>query len=301
MLAIITIISLVIIIEISVLIQDSLTYDLNHYRVFPISQAEYRNHYRKMEARDLTFDREAAVKLALVSDFHARFNFLSLPELIGVLVSSEVDIICIAGDLFSDGRLQAKGLKFLHGLAAALEASSRPERPILIVRGNHDRCLNTECLGATQLILLQNQSYNFRDRYGRIWSFSGIEDPSLAAAKPAWSIKQIHPASPVSDFAERERRVLLGHNPDLLYNPEVSEFSYALFGHLHDGQIAMPFRLEFKLRDDNLPTEGIYGGFCFQDDLLAYISSGLGSSFLPFRWRRRAELAFIDIYDEAPR
>ena len=92
--------------------------------------------------------------------------------------------------------------------------------------------------------------------------------------------------------------VLISHNPDAATG-SVEECMplIMLSGHTHAGQMWMPFNAEFRfLRKDILPKKGYkYGLHTYENQFPIYITSGVGCSFLPIRFRSTAEVAIIDI------
>jgi predicted MPP superfamily phosphohydrolase len=82
-------------------------------------------------------------------------------------------------------------------------------------------------------------------------------------------------------------RILLCHFPYVLDRLPPGAFHLVLAGHLHDGQISIPYGLG-KLRLAHLSwryTDGLYrapGG-------TMHVSPGLGTTFVPFRFASRPE------------
>ena len=68
-----------------------------------------------------------------------------------------------------------------------------------------------------------------------------------------------------------------------------------LAGHTHGGQVRLPLNIEFTLlKKDILPKKGIYYGFHTYNGTPLYITSGIGCSLLPIRFRSKAEIALIE-------
>ena len=92
-----------------------------------------------------------------------------------------------------------------------------------------------------------------------------------------------------------KKLIILTHNPDMVLNlnknnaPEI-----LLAGHTHGGQMRVPFNIEFALlKKDILPKKKIFYGLQEYNDIRMYITSGIGCSALPFRFRSVAEIAVI--------
>ena len=86
------------------------------------------------------------------------------------------------------------------------------------------------------------------------------------------------------------------HNPDLaLHLPNLNGLTLLLAGHTHGGQVRVPFNIEFAiLKKDVLPKKKIYYGVHEFNGNKMYITSGIGCSFLPIRFRSKAEIAYLE-------
>lgn len=104
--------------------------------------------------------------------------------------------------------------------------------------------------------------------------------------------------------AETEKSfVLATHNADLLLRleklPERERPQLTVTGHTHGGQIRIPFRLEFLLlHRDILPKKGYWYGAHTYHGFPLSITSGLGCSLLPIRFRSNPEIAVFQIGGE---
>jgi uncharacterized protein len=86
---------------------------------------------------------------------------------------------------------------------------------------------------------------------------------------------------------EADLRILLCHFPYVLDRLPEGTFDLVLSGHLHDGQITIPYGFG-KLRLAHLNwryTEGLY----VRAGATMHVSPGLGTTFVPFRFFARPE------------
>ena len=82
-------------------------------------------------------------------------------------------------------------------------------------------------------------------------------------------------------------RILLSHYPRVLDRLQPGRFELVLAGHMHDGQIALPYpggKLRFAHLSARYPT-GVYRNAAS----VMHVSPGLGTTFVPFRFAARPE------------
>ena len=92
--------------------------------------------------------------------------------------------------------------------------------------------------------------------------------------------------------------ILLVHDPDAILHLEPEERpDYMLSGHLHGGQMKLPFKIEFTVlrRSDKLPRIGAVQGLYDMNGTSAFISRGLGCGTLPFRFLSLPEATVVEI------
>jgi predicted MPP superfamily phosphohydrolase len=219
----------------------------------------------------------AGLRVAHLSDFH-----LGLPSRGEVAVeravewveSRQLDLVTITGDLVSRPRGEARLRELLERLGTAY-----------VVLGNHDvehsRDPFSRSAGLTDLLparLLVDEGETVELRGCRV-QIVGVDPRAYrqARSKP-WEL-----AEPDADL-----RILLCHFPYVLSFLPPDVFDLVLTGHMHDGQIALPLGRRRKYRFAHPRTRytaGIYesvGG-------VMHVSSGLGTTFVPFRFFARPE------------
>jgi uncharacterized protein len=219
---------------------------------------------------------------------------------VGWTVARRPDLVCISGDLVSHPR----GERLLRDLLARLEV------PSYAVLGNHD----VEC--ATRL-------GSPKERAGGRWGRSangGVRGMTRDPFSRRAGLADLAPTHLLVDDAEtlelrgrqvqvvgvdprtyRQRRaqpwlrvdpeadlhILLCHFPYIVDRLPEGAFHLVLSGHLHDGQITIPYGFG-KVRLAHLDwryTDGLY----VRPAATMHVSPGLGTTFVPFRFFARPE------------
>jgi predicted MPP superfamily phosphohydrolase len=150
------------------------------------------------------------------------------------------------------------------------------------VLGNHDlaisrdpfsRAVELEELAPARLLLDEAETIELR---GRKVQIAGVDPRSYRRGRA----KPERLADPEADL-----RILLCHYPQVIDRLEPGAFDLVLAGHLHAGQICIPYP-GGKLRLAHVRwtyVEGLYerpGG-------VLHLSAGLGTTFVPFRFFAR--------------
>ena len=219
----------------------------------------------------------AGLRVAHLSDFHLGLpsrGEASVERAVEWVEARRPDLVTITGDLVSRPRGETRLRELLGRLGTAY-----------VVLGNHDvehsrdpfsRSAGLKDLSPARLLVDESETVELR---GCRVQIVGVDPRAYrqATSKP-WEL-----AEPDADL-----RILLCHFPYVLsfLPPEV--FDLVLTGHMHDGQIALPLGRHRKYRFAHPRTRyttGIYesvGG-------VMHVSSGLGTTFVPFRFFARPE------------
>ena len=92
--------------------------------------------------------------------------------------------------------------------------------------------------------------------------------------------------------------ILLCHYPRVLDRLDPGKFDLVLAGHMHDGQIALPFP-GGKLRFAH-PSARYNAGVYRSAAATMHVSSGLGTTFVPFRFAARPEATELTLRQSRP-
>jgi uncharacterized protein len=185
------------------------------------------------------------------------------------------DLVAITGDLLTHPR----GEPMLRRLLRVLP------QPTVAVLGNHDLAISrdpqarrSDLQELEPATLLRDQGRMLERRGRRVW---------LAGADPRLIVRGRPRLHPNSLAREADFSILLCHYPRILDGLEPGRFDLVLAGHMHDGQITLPYPGgRVLLAHPGTPyTRGIYRS----PTATMHVSAGLGTTFVPFRFAARPE------------
>jgi len=165
------------------------------------------------------------------------------------------------------------------------------------ILGNHDLAISRDPfsqrtflheLEPATLLSDEGVTIEFRDR--RVY---------IAGADPRsrWVRTRRQPGDLAVARDQADLRILIAHYPGLVDELPPGAFDLVLAGHMHDGQICLPYP-GGKLRLAHLGaryTRGLYrcpGG-------MLHVSAGLGTTFVPFRFAARPEATELVLQGES--
>jgi len=216
------------------------------------------------------------LRIAHLSDFH-----LGLPSLgerateraVGWVAERRPDLVCLTGDLVSRTRGERRLAQLLERLPADL----------YVVLGNHDFAISRDPFSQpVQLVelprgtLLSDESVETEVRGVRV-EIAGV-DPRTWLARRASSF----------DSTDAPFRLLLCHFPRVLDRVEDGRWHLILAGHLHAGQIVLPYGRRSRLLLAH-PRSAYRDGVYRRGTTAMHVSPGLGTTFVPFRFFARPE------------
>lgn len=236
-------------------------------------------------------------RVVAISDIHAGSNYAPIERLRMVVEKANeqnADVIVLLGDYISEAkRGQGKiprgpgdksDLKIpVNEIADALHGFTA-RRGVYAIIGNHDwwhneAKIHTE-LERVGINVLDNETAEIPigNSSVRIW---GIED--------YWKDYRV-PSEPFDALPDKRNVIAITHNPDSLLHTRAG-FSIMLAGHSHGGQINFPIFGPYSPYND----ARFMDGHAAVDGKHVYVTSGIGTSVLPFRWRVPPEIAVITI------
>jgi predicted MPP superfamily phosphohydrolase len=181
------------------------------------------------------------------------------------------DLVVVTGDLLTHPR----GEPMLRRLMRVLP------QPTFAVLGNHDVAISRDPQAKASNLselepatLLRNEGRLVELRGRRIW-IAGVDPYLVLRGRPRLDPNEL--AAGDADFS-----LLLCHYPDVLDLLEPGRFDLVLSGHLHGGQICLPYPGgKILLAHPRAPyTSGIYR----TQAAAMHVSPGLGTTFVPFRF-----------------
>jgi predicted MPP superfamily phosphohydrolase len=229
------------------------------------------------------------LRIAHLSDFHLGVpsrGARAVERAVSWVAKRQPDLTLISGDLVSRRRGEPRLRELLTRLPRCY-----------IVLGNHDYAISkdpfsqpTTLSDLSPATLLVDGAKTIELR-GRKVQIAGVDPRSyrLGRAKPE------RLADPEADL-----RILLCHFPQVIDFLEPGVFDLVLAGHLHAGQICIPYPGD-KLRLAHVRwtyVEGIYD----RPGSVLHLSAGLGTTFVPFRFFARPaayELVLHSLHDDS--
>jgi uncharacterized protein len=221
-------------------------------------------------------DELCGLRIAHLSDFHLGFpspGSLAVERAVRWVESRRPDLVVISGDLLARPRGEARLRRSLERLG-----------PCFLVLGNHDFAVSRDPFARPAVLrdlspatLLHDEARTIELR-GRRVQVVGVDPRSyrLGTSKPT------RLADPDADL-----RILICHFPRVIDALPPGAFQLVLAGHLHDGQICLPFP-GGKLRLAHLGSSYAAGLYRRPAGVL-HVSPGLGTTFVPFRFLARPE------------
>jgi len=219
----------------------------------------------------------AGLRIAHLSDFHLGVpsrGTRAVERAVEWASERQPDLVCVTGDLLSHPR----GMPRLRRLLAQLPLS-------YVVLGNHDYGIARDPMARRAAPfelepparLLQDEAVSVELR-GRTVQIVGVDPRSHMG-------RRARPADLVDLGADL--RILLCHFPGIVDRLPAGAFHLVLAGHLHDGQIAVPYGFgKLRLAHPRFPyPTGLYR----RNEATMHVSPGLGTTFVPLRYFARPE------------
>ncbi|MGZ4382801.1 MAG: metallophosphoesterase [Gaiellaceae bacterium] len=218
------------------------------------------------------------VRVVHLSDFHLGVPSRgegAVARAVDWTVVRDPDLVLVTGDLLS----RPGGEERLRELVARLPRC-------YAILGNHDLAVSRDPfsvparvdeLGSATLLSDEGRMIELRGR--SVW-IAGV-DPASRGDEKGLS-------------ADADLRILLTHFPNAVDRIEPGSFDLVLAGHMHDGQICIPYP-GGKLRLAHLGaryTRGLYR----RPAGLLHVSPGLGTTFVPFRFFARPEATELRLH-----
>jgi uncharacterized protein len=214
------------------------------------------------------------LRIAHLSDFHLGVPSRGARAVEGAVAWVEErkpDLVCVTGDLLS----RPGGAAQLDGLLTRL---GHP----YVVLGNHDLDVSRDPFSRPAELTALPAGTLLADAVEEI-ELRGVTVEVAGVDPRSWLAKR------KSGFGESHAplRILLCHFPTALDRVPEGRWDLILSGHLHAGQIVLPYGLgKLLLAHPRAPyAEGIYR----RRATTLHVSPGLGTTFVPFRFFARPE------------
>jgi predicted MPP superfamily phosphohydrolase len=183
--------------------------------------------------------------------------------------------VALTGDLLTNPR----GEPMLRRLVRVLP------RPTFAVLGNHDLAISRDPQARRSDLQELEPATLLRDE-GRLLEVRGRK-VWIAGSDPFLILRGRPRLDPNELARDADFSILLCHYPRVLEQLEPGRFDLVLSGHMHDGQITLPYPGgKVLLAHPTAPyTRGVYRSAA----ATMHVSAGLGTTFVPLRFAARPE------------
>jgi predicted MPP superfamily phosphohydrolase len=215
------------------------------------------------------------LRIGHLSDFHLGVvgrGPRAVEQGVGWIERRRPDLVCVTGDLLSRPR----------GEGSLRRLVSRLGHPYVVL-GNHDVAASRDPFSqAVELEALEDATL-LRDEAVEV-ELRGRRVQLVGVDARAWPLlgRPEDLADPAADL-----RILLCHFPDVVRRLPPGAFHLVLAGHLHAGQINVPY--PGGLIHLAHPRSRAVAGLYRHPAALVHVSPGLGTTFVPFRFCARPE------------
>ena len=220
------------------------------------------------------------LRIAHLSDFHLGVpgrGAHAVERAVDWVEQRQPDLTLISGDLLTRG----SGEPLLRRLVARLPRC-------YAILGNHDLAISRDPFAERTFLrelepatLLSDEGVTIELRGRRVY---------IAGADPRWlwaRKRRPQPRELAVSPEDADLRILIAHYPDLVDQLPPGAFDLIVAGHMHDGQICLPYP-GGKLRLAHLRARYTHGLYRRPGGVL-HVSAGLGTTFVPFRFAARPE------------
>lgn len=229
----------------------------------------------------------SGLRIAALADLHIgapHMDLAKLRQIVALTNAQQPDLILLLGDYVIQGVV---GGQFVEPTVLAQElANLKAKAGVCAVLGNHDRWYSAarvkSALEQAGVRVLENDVTAVTVNGNKLW-LAGLSDEWTSQPDIPGTLAKVTDAAPVLAFT---------HNPDLF--PRIPQrVTLTLAGHTHGGQCAFPL-----LGRPVVPSA--YGqryaaGLVIENDRHLFVTSGLGTSILPVRFRVPPEIAILQI------
>lgn len=240
-------------------------------------------------------------RVVAITDIHAGSNYAP-EERIRYMVeqtnAQNADIVVLLGDYVSEAKFDRNARSKPYGTdrtelrmpvatIADILGGLRAKYGVYAVIGNHDEYHNAPKITAeferVGITVLENDVAEIAVNGEKI-NLWGIED--------LWKNRKV-PVEAFDAIADKKNIIAITHNPDsLLQLPDRVSLMFA--GHSHGGQLNWPIFGPIAVFND----KRFMDGHSVVDGKHVYVTSGVGTSVIPFRFRVPPEIAVVTIVSE---
>ncbi|MDD5031818.1 MAG: metallophosphoesterase [Patescibacteria group bacterium] len=220
--------------------------------------------------------------MVLASDFHVGIytDKRLLKKTVDKINKSKPDLILLAGDFV--WRLPE------NKIAEKLDSLKNLSAPAYAVIGNHDD--GYPGVDVSPKIIRTLNEYGIKILDNKLETIAiKNKEIDLIGLKELWSGEANFSLPQKAN--EEHYRLLLTHNPDAVLKLKEGSVDLAVAGHTHGGQVKIPFIYKYFIPTENDFVEGFY----FVNGIKTFVTSGIGTVGLPFRFLTVPEIDILEI------
>jgi len=227
------------------------------------------------------------MRIAVISDLHAGSPFITIDkihQIVEMTNAARPDLILMPGDFVIQG---VPGGRFMEpeDMASALKGL-RARFGVFATLGNHDWWYNGQrvkkSLENAGITVLENDAAMIERDGAAIWVV-GIGDKWEGNPDIAKALARVNDSAPI---------VALTHNPDI-FPPIPARVALTIAGHTHGGQVALPIIGRPIVPSDY--GERYAAGHIVEGSKHLFVTTGVGTSILPVRFRVPPEISLLTI------
>lgn len=229
-------------------------------------------------------------RIAHISDLHNTRLAKQNGKLLKMLSDTNPDIIAITGDLIDSRRTN---------ISLALEFAKEAVKiaPCYFVSGNHESRISEYNYLESELekqgvVVLDNKTAEI-EKSGEKIALIGIKDPSFGY-EPEFRDIDGFLRSATGQLQDETFTVVLSHRPELFDIYVENGADLILSGHLHGGQIRLPF-IGGLLSPDLSFFPKYDAGLFTENTTNMIVSRGIGNSAIPLRFNNRPEIIVVTL------
>ncbi len=252
----------------------------------------------KIKGWDPAFD---GLRIAMIGDIHAGSNGVTeakIREIVARTNEQQPDLIVLLGDYISQKTSDHQSLKMPIETIAENLRGLQAKYGVIAVLGNHDGWFNNEKVAAELTDIgyrvLQNEVFVI-EKDGKKLRFLGLKDQMQITTVPEYVENAKQALQPTEKTGNL---VALDHTPDILPlitgKYEISgDLKLMLAAHTHGGQVWFPI-FGRPIIPSSYGQKYAYGHI-FDQGVDMFVTSGIGTSTLPFRFMVPPEIMVVTI------
>lgn len=247
-------------------------------------------------------------RIAMISDIHGGSNGVDesrLREVVRKVNEQEADVVVLLGDYVAQTRqskpIHERSLKMPVSVIAENMKGIRAKYGVYAVLGNHDGWFDNEQvadgLRNAGITVLENE-VAFVEMNGQKLRLFGMKDHLHMGT---WQTFDGDMRRAVANYDRSGDLIVLQHSPDVFpvlnaFKTFGEDFKLMLAGHTHGGQILLPIFGRPMIPSSFGQKYAV--GHVSEDGKDMFVTTGVGTSILPFRFMVPPEIAVLTILSQ---